>query len=92
MFDRVSMRTKVAGFEGRWIYIEQSMWVDGHPASAVLLRTGVTEGGKVIDSSRVLEALGVDDWQHTPSRWVDEWIKTEDDRPWPPQHDVWQAD
>lgn len=84
MFDRVTMRTQVAGFEGRWIYIDQSMWVDGRPTSAVLLRTGVTEAGKVIESERVLDALGLTGWEHEPSDWVEQWIKTEDDRPWPP--------
>lgn len=85
VFDRVTMHTRVAAFEGRWVYIEQSMWVKGQPASSVLLRTGVTESGKVIDSKEVLAALDVAESAVEPTEWVREWIATEDDRPWPPE-------
>ena len=60
------------------------MFVDDRPTSAVLLRTGVTEAGKVVESQRVLEALGMTDWAHEPNGWVKQWIETEDGRSWPP--------
>ena len=52
-FDKVTMKTRIVGFDERWIYIEQSMWVKGKPCSSALLRTGVTEGGKEIEAARV---------------------------------------
>ena len=30
-FDKVTMKTQIAGIDARWIYIEQSMWVKGKP-------------------------------------------------------------
>jgi acyl-CoA thioesterase FadM len=84
MFDKVSMRTKVVGFEGRWIYVEQSMWVKGQAASSVLLRVGVTGKGKAIQSDKVLEAMGIPNWKPEPSGWVKSWISSEEHRPWPP--------
>ncbi len=50
MFDKVSMRTQVVGFDDRWIYVAQSMWVSGQPSSSVLLRTGITGNGKTIST------------------------------------------
>ena len=90
VFDRVTMHTRLAGFDGRWVYIQQSMWVKGQPASSVLLRTGVTEGGKVIDSARVRQSMNLPEGSYEPTGWVKEWIETEDDRPWPPDqaHDA----
>ncbi|MCU7813536.1 MAG: acyl-CoA thioesterase, partial [Candidatus Thiodiazotropha sp. (ex Notomyrtea botanica)] len=58
VFDKVTIRTQIAGFEGSWTYIIQSMWVKRRPTSSVLLRTGVTSQGKVIDTDLVLNALG----------------------------------
>ena len=79
------MKTHIVGFDERWIYIEQSMWVKGKPCSSALLRTGVTEGGKVIETSRILAALDQADWELPPSGYVAEWIISDADRPWPPQ-------
>lgn len=84
-FDKVTMKTHIAGFDERWIYIEQSMWVKGKPCSSALLRTGITEGGKVIETARVLEVLDQADWQLPPTGYVAEWIVSDADRPWPPQ-------
>ena len=33
-FDKVTMKTRIVGFDERWIYIEQSMWVKGKPCSS----------------------------------------------------------
>jgi len=83
-FQKVTLKTRIAGFDDRWIYIEQSMWVKGKPCSSALLRTGVTEGGKVIETSRVLAALDRTDWELPPSGYIAEWIESDGDRPWPP--------
>lgn len=83
-FQKVTMKTQIVGFDARWIYIEQSMWVKGKPCSSALLRTGVTEGGKVMATERVLAALDKTDWQLTPEPWVQAWIDGDKEHRWPP--------
>lgn len=85
LLDKVTIKTHIAGFDERWIYLEHSMWVKGKPCSSMLLRTGVTEGGRVVDTARVLAALGRSDWKFPPSGYVAEWIESDKDRPWPPE-------
>ncbi len=85
LFDKVSIRTRVAGTDERWVYIAQSMWVRGKPASSVLLRTGVTSAGKVIPSQELLSAMAIDADHLKLSEWEQSWIDTENARPWPPQ-------
>lgn len=85
MFDKVTIRTQVVGFEEKWIYVVQSMWVKGEPTSSVLLRTGITGNGKVIPTDEVLKALSIDNWNPEPAGWVRDWIYSEENRPWPPQ-------
>ena len=84
LFDKVTINTHVVGIDERWIYLEHSMWVKGKPCSSVLLRTGVTQGGKVIEIARVLEALGESDLTMSPEPWVQEWIECNKDHRWPP--------
>ena len=83
-FDKVTIKTHVAAIDERWVYIEQSMWVKGKPCSSALLRTGVTEKGRVIETKRILEAMGKSGWDMPPTGYVKEWIESDTHRPWPP--------
>ena len=84
-FDMVTIKTRIVAMDERWVYIEQSMWVKGKPCSSALLRTGITEKGRVIATKRILEALGKSDWTKPPQGYVKEWIESDNDRPWPPE-------
>lgn len=84
LFDQVTMKTRLAGIEGRWFYIEQSMWVKGQPCASVLLRTCVTGGGRALDSNEVLEAMDLADYDGTLPDWVQAWVDGDHQRPWPP--------
>lgn len=84
MFDRVTMRTQIVYFDERWFYIVQSMWVRGQAASSILLRTGVTEKGRVAPTDRVLAAMGEQDLTLEAPDWVRRWIEADELRPWPP--------
>ena len=87
MFDKVTIYTQVAGYEERWIYIMQSMWVKGEPASSILLRTGITNKGKVVPARDVINTLGIEEWNPVLHPWVKDWIHSEDSRLWPPPKD-----
>jgi acyl-CoA thioesterase FadM len=87
MFEKVTIYTQVAGYEERWIYIVQSMWAKGEPASSILLRTGITNRGKVVPARDVIDALGIEDWNPVLHPWVKEWIQSEESRLWPPPKD-----
>ena len=84
LFDKVAIKTQLVGLDEKWLYLEHSMWVEGKPCSSALLRTGVTEGGKVIEMARVLEALGQADLNMPPEPWVQDWIESNSEHRWPP--------
>ena len=84
MFEKVTVYTQVVGYDDRWIYIVQSMWVKDMPASSILLRTGITRKGKVVPAREVLEALDITHWEPELHDWVKAWIKSEESRIWPP--------
>lgn len=84
-FDRITMRTRVAGVEGRWIYMEQSMWVRGRAVSGLLVRTAVTDASGAVSAARVAEALGKPDWAPALAGWGQAWAAADGQRPWPPE-------
>ena len=84
MFEKVTIYTQVAGHDERWIYIVQSMWVKQQPVSSILSRTGITSHGKVIPTSIVSDALGIERPDSELHPWAKDWIRSEESRPWPP--------
>ncbi|MCJ2376091.1 thioesterase family protein [Vibrio sp. ZSDZ34] len=84
MFHKVKMYTQCVGWDDKWLYVEQSMWVDGQPCSSVLIRAGVTSKGGLIAPAQVLEAMGEPTETPALPQWVAEWIDSEQHRPWPP--------
>ena len=84
MFEKAEIYTQVAGFDDRWFYIMQSMWVGDTPTSSILLRTGVTRQGRVVPAAEVLEAMNMTHWSPGLHGWVEDWIQSEESRPWPP--------
>lgn len=84
VFEKVTMKTRVVAIDERWVYLEQSMWIKGQPASSALLRTGVTSKGKVLHTDTVLDAMGKTGFKMPPSEWVTAWAEADKLRPWPP--------
>ncbi|MEN0087945.1 MAG: acyl-CoA thioesterase [Pseudomonadota bacterium] len=85
MFDPVVMRTKIVGRDERWFYIEQTMMVRGEACSGALMRTAVTEKGRVVPTDRVADAMGLTHANPEPPQWVVDWTEADKERPWPPE-------
>ena len=85
MFDRVEMRSRCIGWDARFIYMEQSMWKDGACTSHMLLRSAVTSRAGIVPLDRVLAALGQPTQSPALPDWVQGWIASDAERPWPPE-------
>ncbi len=86
-FQRIEMRTRVVGWDMRFFYIVQSMWVGGQCCSQALLRTAVVARGRSVPSSEVAVELGTEAASPEMPGWVEAWIAAEGTRPWPPPGD-----
>ncbi|MEO0497498.1 MAG: acyl-CoA thioesterase [Pseudomonadota bacterium] len=84
IFDSVVMRTQLVGRDERWFYLEQAMIVRGEACSSALMRTAVTERGRVVQTERVVEAMGLAEANPQLPQWVVEWAEADKGRPWPP--------
>ena len=83
-FDRITMKTRAIGWDARFLYSEQSMWVRGECAGHVLIRSAVTDRNGIVPPARVLASLGHEVPAPELPSWVKAWIAAEAERPWPP--------
>lgn len=84
VFDRVEVHSRCVGWDTRFLYLEQSMWLRGEAASSVLYRAAVTGPRGIVPPADVLKALGIPDAGCTLPAYVQDWIALEATRPWPP--------
>lgn len=89
LFDPVVMKTRLASYDEKWIFVEQSMWVRGTPTSAVLLRTCVTNRQGVVPTKDVMAEMKLSDKQQKSLKrplpgWAEKWQQADKERPWPP--------
>jgi acyl-CoA thioesterase FadM len=87
-FDRLTMRTRALGWDERFFYSEQALWVRGDCASHVLIRSAATSKRGIVPPSDVLAAMGHAGAPPDLPLWVREWIAAESHRPWPPMGDA----
>lgn len=85
LFDRVEMRSRAIGHDGRFFYMEQSMWKGRESTTHVLLRMAVTGPGGIVPPAEVMTAIGHDPAPGELPDWVTAWIDADDERPWPPE-------
>ncbi|WP_099825870.1 thioesterase family protein [Oceaniglobus indicus] len=85
LFHRVEMRTRIVGWDARFLYIEQSMWRKGEATSNALMRTAVTDGNGIVPMARAATALGHDGASPPLPDWIAAWAEADARRPWPPE-------
>jgi acyl-CoA thioesterase FadM len=84
-FDRLEMTSRCIGWDGRFIYLEQSLWKGAECCSQQVIRNAVTSAAGIVAPERVLAALGQPGQSPPLPDWVQAWIAAEALRPWPPE-------
>ncbi len=84
VFDRFEMRSRVVGWDARFLYMEQSMWRDAECTSHMLLRSAVASTSGIVPPAQVMRAMGLSDQSPALPDWVQAWSAADALRPWPP--------
>ena len=86
---RVEMRTRLLGWDARFLYLDQTLWrADGECANQALYRVPVVGRSGIIAPQEALEGGGlIAPGQASPPlpAWVAAWIEADAARPWPPE-------
>lgn len=86
MFDRIDMKSRITAWDGRFVYLEQSMWVGGTCTSHGLFRNAVTDKDGLVPMADAARAIGAAESPPIPD-WIASWAKAESRRPWPPMQE-----
>ena len=81
---RFELRTRLLGWDARFFYIEQGMWRGETCCNHALLRTGVTQRGRLTPVADVARAMGVSGTSPDLPGWALAWAEADGHRPWPP--------
>lgn len=89
MFATLRVRSRLLGWDARFLYLEQSMWLKtGACASHALFRSAVTDRNGIVTTDRVMQALDIDEASPALPRWAQAWVDAEAQRDWPPMQDA----
>lgn len=83
-FQRFTLKTRLLGWDHRFFYLEQGMYRGETCCNHALLRTGVTEKGRLAPIPDIARAMGVPPDATDLPDWVTAWAAADATRPWPP--------
>ncbi|RVT82023.1 acyl-CoA thioesterase [Rhodobacteraceae bacterium CCMM004] len=84
VFDRIEMRTRILGWDARFMYLEQAMWRGDECTSHALFRNAVTGRDGLVPPQEAAAAMGHPAESPALPDWVVAWTDAEAQRPWPP--------
>lgn len=83
-FTRFRMVSKCIGWDDKFIYLDQSIWIGQDCAVQILYRSAATDRNGIVKPERLLAEMGMSDRQPRLPDWVQGWIDADRARPWPP--------
>ena len=84
-FVKFRVVSRAVGWDDRFFYLDQSIWIGDTCAAQALYRSAVTDRSGIVDPDRVFAAAGFHDARPVVPDWVQSWIAAEAARPWPPE-------
>jgi len=89
VFEKLTMKTRLIGWDARFLYTEQSMWRGEECTSHVLIRSAIVQAAQgragIVTPAEFARALGVPPESPPLPEWVIAWAEADAKRPWPPQ-------
>lgn len=85
LWSRYRVETRPLGWDEKYFYIEQTMWMGDLPAHQMLLRAAIVTRSGTLPIPELASALGHEGASPPLPDWVRNWIEAEATRPWPPK-------
>lgn len=86
-FVRFRTVSKCIGWDERFMYLDQSIWIGNECAVQALYRSAATDKNGIVRPERLMAAMGLRDASPVLPDWVQSWIDADSTRPWPPVED-----
>ena len=91
-FVRFRTLSRGIGWDARFFYLDQTIWIDETCAAQALYRVALTDAQGLVAPERLARALGHDGPSPEMPAWVRNWIEADASRPWPPLVDALTPD
>lgn len=85
MFQRLELRTRIAGWDEKFTYFEQSFWRGEQCCAHAAIRIAITGGNGIVPTAEVSRALNLPEESPPLPEWIVRWSEAEEARPWPPE-------
>ncbi|WP_342077382.1 acyl-CoA thioesterase [Yoonia sp. SS1-5] len=83
-FVKFRVVSKPVGWDHRFMYLDQSIWIGDECAVQALYRSAATDKNGIVAPDRLFAAMGFTETQPALPDWVKAWIDADATRPWPP--------
>ncbi|NDW54751.1 acyl-CoA thioesterase [Aliiroseovarius sp. PrR006] len=84
-FARFEMRSRLVGWDDKFFYVEQTMWLEDDCANQIVYRSAVTDRNGIVSTDKVRTTIGHSGPPPILPEWVQAWIAADATRPWPPE-------
>jgi acyl-CoA thioesterase FadM len=84
VFSRLTMHSRLLGWDARFIYTEQSLWRGTECTSHVLIRSAIGSKAGIVPPAELALLAGIAPESPQLPDWVEAWCTAEAKRPWPP--------
>lgn len=85
LFQKVTMVSRILGWDARFLYMEQSLWRNGECTSAQMLRAAVISKSGMVPMTEAMPIMGVTGESPALPAWVQAWAAADASRTWPPE-------
>lgn len=85
VFQRLELRTRILGWDARFIYIEHAFWRGDDCCAHAVVRTAVTSGRGIVPTDELARAFDLPEESPELPDWVRAWAAAETERVWPPE-------
>ena len=83
-FVKFRVVSKCVGWDDKFMYLEQSLWIGADCAVQALFRTAVTDKNGIVRPEGLMADMGLTTPSPELPDWVKNWIDADKTRPWPP--------
>jgi acyl-CoA thioesterase FadM len=84
-FVKFRIVSKCVGWDEKFMYLDQSIWIGEECAVQALYRSAVTDAKGIVKPERLLAQMGMTTTAPQLPAWVQQWIDADATRPWPPK-------
>jgi len=84
-FVKFKTLSRCVGWDDRFFYLDQSIWIGDDCAAQALYRSAITDKNGIVNPDRVFAAAGFEEVRPELPDWVQNWVDAEQTRPWPPE-------